>query len=76
MLMGAVNHFPIAIVCMLIGAGESCRPFGIAAIFIMFRVMFAQAACTNNSGAVLCVSFGKYRLRAEGKQHCTAEQQA
>ena len=77
MLMDALGHFRIAILRVFVAAWRSRRPLGVAAIRVMLRVMFAQAACIcRNLPTVLCgLRFGKGRWGAEGKQQRAAEQQ-
>ena len=75
MFMDALEHFRIAIVCVLVTAGCSCCSFRAAALIVMLRVMFTQIACTYGYAAsCLCAGCGSYRLRAERKQHGSAKQ--
>lgn len=78
MLMDAFGYFGIAVLAVLVSAGRSRFPLGVAAIQRMLGVVFAQAACVYcNLSAILCgLRFGKGRRGAEGKQHRAAEQQA
>ena len=46
MFMDALEHFRIAIVCVLVTAGCSCCSFRVAALIVMLGVMFTQIACT------------------------------
>ena len=75
MFMDAVGYFLIAICGVFADAGCSRRSRRVAAVRVMLRVVFAQAACAYCNAAHLPILLGQHGLRAEGKEHCAAEQQ-
>ena len=76
MFMDAVGYFLIAICGVFVDAGCSRRSLRVAAVRVMLRVVFAQATCAYCNAARLPILLGQHGLRAEGKEHCAAEQQA
>ena len=75
MLMDTVGYFRIAIVRMLMAARRPCRPLGIAALVIVRRVVFTQAAC-GNAAACLPAFFGKGRCGQHCQHHAADQQDA
>ena len=55
MPVGTIDHLLIAIVCVLMTAGCSCYSFRVTTFIIMFRMMFAQAACIFFHNGILTV---------------------
>ena len=55
MPVGTIDHLLIAIVCVLMTAGCSCYSFRVTTFIIMFRMMFAQAACVFFHNGILTV---------------------
>ena len=76
MRMDAPGYETMTFLRVFMGTGNFRCPFGIAAGFVMRRVVFAQATCAYCNAARLPILLGQHGLRAEGKEHCAAEQQA
>ena len=76
MFMNALGHKGIAVLGVFVIAGCSRRSLRVAAVRVMLRVVFAQATCAYCNAARLPILLGQHGLRAEGKEHCAAEQQA
>ena len=73
MLVDALGHKGIAVLRVFMGTGDFRCPLGVAAAFVVLRVMFAQGALHWWRAAVLCACFGKCHCRQHGHDHAQAD---